>query len=59
MKKNFTIDLQIYSPEALLQSVEDFQDVVAIEFMNNEIVIDADNEEEIQEIFHEFMNYVL
>jgi hypothetical protein len=59
MKKNYTIDMQFYPIEALTQAVSDFQEVVEMELFDNILAIAGENDEEIDEIFNEFMNYVL
>lgn len=59
MKKNYDIDMQIYSLEAIMQAVSDFQEVVWIEFFDNFVTIEGDSDEEIEEVFNEFMNYVI
>jgi len=57
MKKEFEIDTEIYSKDIIPHAIWDFEDVWEIKFENNRIIISWDNEEEIKEIFNEFMNY--
>lgn len=59
MKQNFQIDTQIYSLEKIQEAVEDFKESTDMVFLDNVLTVDGDSEEEIQEVFHEFMNYVL
>ena len=59
MKKIYTLDTEIYPLEALTQAVSDFQELVEIEFLDNILTIEAENDEEWDEIFNEFMNYVI
>lgn len=57
LKKTFKIDNSIYKSNIILKAIEDFRDYYIISFENNEIIIDwYDN---IDEIFNEFMNYVI
>ncbi len=59
MNQSFTIDDTIYSREDILSAIEDYQEVTSISFEENTLTISWDSDEEIQEIFLEFMNYVL
>ncbi len=59
MIKNYIIDSEIYQKNAIDQAIIDFQDVADFEFKNNEISVTWDNEEEIETLFWEFMNYVI
>lgn len=59
MNQDFQIDTQIYSLEKIQEAVEDFKESIDIEFQSNILTLHGDSEEEIQEVFHEFMNYVL
>ncbi len=57
LKKTFKIDSSIYTNNIILKAIEDFKDYYIISFDNSEIIIDwYDN---IDEIFNEFMNYVI
>ena len=46
MKKIYTLDTEIYPLEALTQAVSDFQELVEIEFLDNILTIEAENDEE-------------
>lgn len=59
MFKNYNIDLNIYNSNFILSSIIDFSDVAKISFENWVLQIEWDNEYEIDEIFWEFMNYVI
>ncbi len=58
MKAEFEIDMNIYDLEKIQQSLDDFVEVADITFSWNILKIESD-EEGTQEIFGEFMNYVL
>lgn len=57
LKKCFKIDNEIYDENIISKAIDDFEDVVKIEFSNNLLCIEAETEEETLEIFNEFMNY--
>lgn len=59
MKKEFTISLDIYNEENISQSIVDFSEVADMWFSQGVLTIQGESEDEIQEVFHEFMNYVL
>ncbi len=59
MKKEFEIDLNIYSKDLVFQAIEDFSDVWKIELDDDMIIISWDDDWEIEEIFNEYMNYLL
>ena len=59
MIQNFEISLEIYDTEKLLQAIEDFSEVSEISLNHNMLSISWESVEEIQEVFYEFMNYVL
>lgn len=58
-KKVFTIQADIYSDDKIQSALEDFQDVAEMNYTWGKLSIQWESEDEIQEIFHEFMNYVL
>jgi hypothetical protein len=58
MKTEFQLDTHIYDIEKIQQGIDDFSEVATIIFQWNILSVDA-GEEEAQEIFLEFMNYVL
>lgn len=59
MKKEFQISWEIYSEDAIAQAIEDFSDITSISYTGENLDITWESEDEIQEVFHEFMNYVL
>lgn len=59
MKKDFNVSSEVYSEEAISQAIEDFAEVAEISFSSQALSIEGESEDEIQEVFHEFMNYVL
>lgn len=59
MKKNIKIDLNIYPKEKILEAISDYKDAAIITMKNNELIIVWDSNEDIDEIFLEFWNYVI
>lgn len=60
LKKSFKIDLSIYDKNLILSAMNDFvQNGFVISFFEEELLIEGESETEIEEIFQEFMNYVL
>jgi len=59
MEKKYTISTKIYQEDSIAQAIEDFAEVSPISFSQETLSIQWDSEDEIQEIFREFMNYVL
>ncbi len=59
MKKNIKIDLNIYPKEKILEAINDYEDAALITLKNDELIIEWDTNEEIDEIFLEFWNYVI
>jgi len=59
MEKEFNISSQIYSLEKVQQAILDFTDICEIVYKNNVLIISGDSSDDIQEVFQEFMNYVL
>ncbi len=57
MKKDFNLDFEIYDASKILESIEDFKEVSKIKLENNTLTITWSTENEIEEIFNEFMNY--
>ncbi|QFR39612.1 hypothetical protein A9Q91_05320 [Candidatus Gracilibacteria bacterium 28_42_T64] len=57
MKKDFNLDFEIYDASKILESIEDFKEVSKIKLENNTLTITGSTENEIEEIFNEFMNY--
>jgi hypothetical protein len=59
LKKSFKIDNNIYDSSSIKQAINDFSEAYNIEFNDNSLIIEAENENEAKEVFGEFMNYVL
>lgn len=59
MMHSFEISLEIYEIEKILQAIEDFSEVTNMTLQKNILQISWESDYEIQEIFREFMNYVL
>jgi len=59
MEKNYTISLDLYKREAIEQAISDFWDIASMSLLQDEITIVWENSEDTDEVFHEFMNYVL
>jgi hypothetical protein len=59
MKKAFDIDLDIYPEVALQQAISDFSEVWGITLSWKKIEVVAQDDNEIEEIFNEFMNYTI
>lgn len=59
MKKEFKINEEIYSEENIKQAILDFEDISKIWYNNEQLEINWNTEIEIEEIFNEFMNYVI
>lgn len=59
MKKEFHIDTELYPKECIDEWISDFSEVASISFDWNELNIIWEDELSIQEIFNEFMNYLI
>jgi len=59
MEKEFSVSWNIYSLDVIQQAIADFVGVTEIVYKNDILTISGESEDEIQEVFHEFMNYVL
>jgi len=59
MTTDYQISSEIYIFEKLQQAILDFADVAEIIYKQDTLTISGDSQDEIQEVFHEFMNYVL
>lgn len=59
MKKEFNIDISIYSEDKLNQAVIDFKEVWNIILVWNILNIEWNSDIECEEIFNEYMNYVI
>ena len=59
MLKKITIDLELYSKELIMEWINDFLEVTDIVLIWDELHIEWDDEASIDEVFNEFMNYLL
>jgi hypothetical protein len=59
MKKEFKISLDFYPEEKIKQAIEDFKEVWEITLEQSKLIINWDNQDEIEEIFNELMNYII
>ena len=59
LEKEFQISSDIYDITTIQEGIVDFSDVAEIVFQNEKLSITWENEDEIQEVFYEFMNYIL
>jgi hypothetical protein len=57
-KKDFKIENSLYPEKHILESIADFEGF-SISFISGILTISGETGEEVEEIFHEFMNYVL
>jgi len=59
MTIDYTISSEIYPLEKIQQAIADFSDIAEIIYKQDFLTIWGESSDEIQEVFHEFMNYVL
>lgn len=59
MKKEFNINESIYPKDILITSINDFKEFSEIKYEKWLLIIIWDNESFVDNIFNEFMNYVL
>lgn len=59
MTLTFKISFEIYNQDSVIQAIGDFSEVPGIFLESETLKISWESEEEIQEIFWEFMNYVI
>jgi len=59
MEKIFKIDGAIYNKKFIKQWIFDFKEYGEIQFKNGDIIIFWEKESEIENIFNEFMNYII
>lgn len=61
MSYQYNVSNEIYDIEKLDQACQDFVEISKISYCEEaqELSIDAENQEQSNEIFNEFMNYVL
>jgi len=59
LKQSFKIENNIYSEDIINNAIEDFCEIAKISYNKWNLVILAEKDSNIEEIFNEFMNYVL
>ena len=59
MKKEFKINVKIYPEVNIRQSIEDFKDAWEIFYDKWILTISWEDEDDIKEVFNEFMNYII
>lgn len=59
MEKKIKLDLEIYNKLAIEEAIVDFQDYWEIELLDSELKLKWVDSNEIEELFNEFMNYVI
>ena len=59
MEKIYKINSEIYSEEKIIETISDFSEVTEIKYINWELRIIWENDNEVNEIFNEFMNYLI
>jgi hypothetical protein len=59
MEKQYKIDSDIYLQNNIIETISDFSEVSDISYNNWKLNIVWDNESEIEEVFNEFMNYLI
>lgn len=59
MNKIFEINLEIYPESIIKQAILDFQGVAKINLNGNKLDIIWETEDEIDEVFNEFSNYII
>jgi len=59
MTQDFLVSSDIYSLESIQEAIRAFSDVSEILYKNDSLSISWDSQQDITDIFNEFMNYVL
>jgi len=59
MKNIYKINPEIYPESIILETISDFSEVSEITYINSELEIIWDDKSEIEEVFNEFMNYLI
>ena len=59
MKNIYKINPEIYPESIILETISDFSEVSEIIYINSELEIIWDDKSEIEEVFNEFMNYLI
>ena len=57
--KHFDISYEIYSKEVLQKVIDDFSDIAHLELNNSWLSVTSKSDSTEEDIFREFMNYVL
>ncbi|MDD3145117.1 MAG: hypothetical protein PHV23_03305 [Candidatus Gracilibacteria bacterium] len=58
MNKSFEVDKYFYPVDLISIGIDDFSEISTISFSNNLLTIEGNNEDEINNIFNEFINYI-
>lgn len=58
MNKSFEVDKYFYPVDLISIWIDDFSEISTISFSNNLLTIEWNNEDEINNIFNEFINYI-
>lgn len=59
MEKKINIETEIYPEKIIIEAINDYKDIGDIEYSNNVLTIKWNKMDDIEEIFNEFMNYVI
>ncbi len=59
MEKKYKINTEIYPKDIIKQAIIEFKDISEINFNKTLLTINWENEIEIEEVFNEFMNYII
>lgn len=59
MEKKINIETEIYPEKIIIEAINDYKDISDIEYSNNVLTIKWNKMDDIDEIFNEFMNYVI
>lgn len=60
MKKQFLLEKEIYDKDKILEGIEDFEEVCPMSLWDDfSLQIEWEDDAEIEELFREFMNYVI
>lgn len=59
LKKSFKVESSIYATLAIEKAIADFKDITTVTYHEWVLIVKGTDEQEIQEIFDEFMNYVI
>lgn len=59
MQNKYKISHDIYDVSYVLQAISAFEDVSNVQLIEDELIMEWETQEEIDELFNEFMNYVI